>query len=80
MPGDESVRLAVVLIPSRHRTSDGVAMQAHSRILRGLLTVALMLALTPALTSSAHAATAWTEGKHYFLINPPRVPRSLPAR
>ena len=55
-------------------------MQAHSRILRRLWTVALTFALTPALTSGTHAATVWTEGKHYFLINPPRVPAVAPGK
>jgi thiol:disulfide interchange protein DsbA len=32
------------------------------------------VALTPALTAATQAATAWTEGKNYFLIDPPRVP------
>ena len=54
-------------------------MQAYSNVLRGILTAALALALTPALTSITHAATAWTEGKHYFLINPPRVPAVAPG-
>src|SRR5260370_29643242 len=79
-PCNESVRLAVVLIQSCHRTSDGVAMQTHSRNLRGLLALALTLALTPAWPSVTQAATAWTEGKHYFLITPPRTPSVPPGK
>ena len=45
-------------------------MQAYPRILRGALLLTLALTVTPV----AWAATAWTEGKHYFLITPPRIP------
>ena len=55
-------------------------MQANSRILRSLLLVALALGSTAALTGGARAATSWTEGKHYFLINPPRVPAVGPGK
>jgi thiol:disulfide interchange protein DsbA len=55
-------------------------MQAHSRIHRSLLLVVLALGLTPALSGVARAATSWTEGKHYFLINPPRVPAVGPGK
>jgi thiol:disulfide interchange protein DsbA len=52
-------------------------MQVHYRPFRRLVT-AILLTLTctlaPALTGVARAATAWTEGRHYFLINPPRTP------
>jgi len=49
-------------------------MQAYPRILRG----ALLLTLSLTVTSVAWAETAWTEGKHYFLITPARIP-SVPA-
>ena len=55
-------------------------MQAHFRNLRGLWIVASTLALTPCWTTVTHAATAWTEGKHYFLVNPPRVPAVAPGK
>jgi protein dithiol oxidoreductase (disulfide-forming) len=55
-------------------------MQAHSPILRGLFTAVLALALTPASTTVAHAATAWTEGRNYFLITPPRIPSVAPGK
>ena len=55
-------------------------MQAHFRNLRGLWMVASTLALTPCWTTVTHAATAWTEGKHYFLVNPPRVPAVAPGK
>src|SRR5260370_12579113 len=55
-------------------------MQAHSRILRGLLTLALTLSLTQSFTGVTRAAGAWTEGKQYFLINPPRISSVAPGK
>jgi thiol:disulfide interchange protein DsbA len=55
-------------------------MQTHSRIFPGLWIVALTLALTAASTTAARAATAWTEGKHYFLISPARIPQVPPGK
>jgi thiol:disulfide interchange protein DsbA len=49
-------------------------MQIHSRVVRGVLWLAL------AMSSMAHAATVWTEGKHYFLVNPPKVPAVAPGK
>ncbi|MDP9014386.1 MAG: thiol:disulfide interchange protein DsbA/DsbL [Pseudomonadota bacterium] len=43
-------------------------MQIRFRVVRGCFWLAL------AVNSMAHAATVWTEGKHYFTINPPRAP------
>ncbi|MEA3108895.1 MAG: hypothetical protein QOI88_3500 [Gammaproteobacteria bacterium] len=55
-------------------------MQAHSRIFPGLWSVVLTLALTAASTTVTRAATVWTEGKHYFLVSPPRVPSVAPGK
>jgi protein dithiol oxidoreductase (disulfide-forming) len=49
-------------------------MQIHSRVVRAALWLAL------AMSSVAHAATVWTEGKHYFLVNPPKVPAVAPGK
>jgi protein dithiol oxidoreductase (disulfide-forming) len=49
-------------------------MQIHSRVVRAALWLAL------AMSSMAHAATVWTEGKHYFLVNPPKVPALAPGK
>jgi thiol:disulfide interchange protein DsbA len=49
-------------------------MPIHSRVVRGVLWLAL------AMSSMVHAATVWTEGKHYFLVNPPKVPAVAPGK
>jgi thiol:disulfide interchange protein DsbA len=49
-------------------------MQIRSRVIRGIFWLAL------AMSSMAHAATVWTEGKHYFLVNPPKVPAVAPGK
>jgi thiol:disulfide interchange protein DsbA len=38
------------------------------------------VALTLILSSIAHAATSWTEGKNYSLIKPPRPPQLAPGK
>jgi thiol:disulfide interchange protein DsbA len=49
-------------------------MQIHSQVVRGVLWLAL------AMSSMTQAATVWTEGKHYFLVNPPKVPAVAPGK
>jgi thiol:disulfide interchange protein DsbA len=49
-------------------------MQMHSQIVRSILLLAV------AVSSMAHAATVWTEGKHYFLVNPPKIPAVAPGK
>jgi len=49
-------------------------MQMHSHIVRSVLWLAV------AMSSMAHAATVWTEGKHYFLVNPPKTPAVAPGK
>ncbi len=41
---------------------------------------ALALLLTLSFVSLAQAATSWTEGKNYFLINPPRPTKLAPGK
>lgn len=58
-------------------------MQAHPRPIRRLVTIlglTLTCVLAPCLTGLARAATAWTEGRNYFLIDPPRVPAVAPGK
>jgi len=49
-------------------------MQMHSQIVRSVLWLAV------AMSSVTHAATVWTEGKHYFLVNPPKIPAVAPGK
>jgi thiol:disulfide interchange protein DsbA len=51
-------------------------MQSHLSMFRRLS----ILALTLSLTTVAHAATSWTEGRNYFLIAPPRIPAVAPGK
>ncbi|HEY3658775.1 MAG TPA: thiol:disulfide interchange protein DsbA/DsbL [Steroidobacteraceae bacterium] len=56
-------------------------MKVHSRLVLAAWMALTSSAMTHAANSAAtHEATSWTEGKHYFLVNPPRIPSVAPGK
>lgn len=56
-------------------------MKVHSRLVLAAWMALTSSAMTHAANAAAtHEATNWTEGKHYFAVNPPRIPSVAPGK